>query len=169
MKWITHKTAALGAAWCLGFPLPAVVAALAGAILPDLLDMWLARLLVFRQAAFNRLHRGITHWFGWWLAMLIPFVLRMGRAEPLPDPVWLVAGLGLGGLSHVLLDMCTMSGVPVAPWTRNPRVALKWCSTGSLREYVFLACMLIAFAFLARERLAELLVAAKSTWAALVL
>ena len=67
------------------------------------------------------------------LARLVP-----GQTEL---PV-LLAGLGLGGMAHVLLDMCTPSGVPLMPFSRTPRFSLNLCRTGSLGEYVFLAVAL---------------------------
>ena len=50
-------------------------------------------------------------------------------------------GLGFGGLSHVLLDMLTPSGVPLTPFSRQNKLSFKLCSTGSLGEYCFLACV----------------------------
>lgn len=148
MKWITHECVAVGLAAALGLPLPALAGVAAGSVMPDALDQGMARALVFRQAAFNRIHRGITHWFGWWLALMLPVLLR-GTVDPgLPHEALFLFGLGFGGLAHVALDMCTMYGVPVAPWSRQRRVALKLCATGSLREYLFLAAFLIVMGLL---------------------
>lgn len=142
MKWMTHQTAAVGTALLLHLPLEGVLAACLGAVLPDMLDQQAARLSRNPQRAFNRLHRGATHWFGWWLALFL-------GASLLPvSPHWraVALGLGFGGLSHVLLDMLTPSGVPLQPFSRQHKFSLKLCSTGSLGEYVFLAGMVILFA-----------------------
>lgn len=39
------------------------------------------------------------------------------------------------------LDMLTPSGVPLTPFSRQNKISLKLCSTGSLGEYCFLACV----------------------------
>lgn len=153
MKWITHQCVGLGCAAALGLPLPALAGVAAGTILPDVLDQGMARVLIFRQAAFNRIHRGATHWFGWWLGLMLPVLAGGTAASVLPFDALLLHGLGFGGLSHVLLDMATVYGVPVAPWSKKRRIAFKLCATGSLREYLFLAAFVAAMVFLFGERL----------------
>ena len=141
MRWPTHQAAALGLALLCHLPAPGLAAAMCGAIVPDVLDQKLAGLAPgkrLKQKMFNKIHRSTTHWFGWWLALLV-------LAPRLPLPQWqhvLVVGLALGALSHVVLDMLTPHGVPLLPVTRRLKVAVPLCSTGSLREYLFLgACM----------------------------
>ena len=142
MKWITHQTAAVAAALALHLPLEGVAAACVGAVLPDVLDQRVAGLAggkKTRQKVFNAIHRGTTHWFGWWLALLLAALVASAPALP---PAWrgVPPGLGLGGLSHVLLDMLTPAGVPLLPFSRKSRISLHLCATGSLGEYCFLAC-----------------------------
>ena len=106
MKWITHQAVAVGAAFSLGLPAAGVGAAWAGAVLPDVLDQKRAALARDRRRAFNRIHRGTTHWFGWWLA-----VWALGMSGALPEAAaYTAAGLGFGALSHVALDVCTTAG-----------------------------------------------------------
>lgn len=137
MKWITHQTGAVVCGLALSLPLAGLAGAAMGAILPDLIDQTrsAAAPAKKRQQTFNRLHRGSSHWFGWWLAL---FLLLL--ALPLP-PLARDAGAGLflGGLVHVGMDLLTPRGVPVLPFWRKARLALPVCSTGSLREYLFLA------------------------------
>lgn len=149
MKWITHQTVAACSALAAGMSGPAALAAWAGAVLPDALDHRMAALARNRQRAFNQIHRGPTHWFGWWLALWL-FGLM-----PLLPPEWrpLVAGFGFGAFSHVVLDMCTYSGVPLTPFSRKRKVSLKLCATGSVGEYAFLAVCLVIFWFLAKDDL----------------
>ena len=95
MKWITHQTGAVAAGLALQMPLLAVGAAFAGAILPDVLDQSISRMgrnKKQRQKIFNRIHRGNSHWFGWWLGLFI-----VSAAAPL-SPVCkaLCAGLAMG-------------------------------------------------------------------------
>ena len=147
MRWPTHQAAALGLALLCHLPVPGLVAAVAGGIVPDVLDQKLARLAPgkrLRQKVFNKIHRSTTHWFGWWLALLVlalqapaSLVDMAGPLAPVMRPVAL--GLALGALSHVLLDMLTPHGVPLLPVTRRLKVAVPLCSTGSWREYLVLA------------------------------
>ena len=137
MKWITHQTAGVGAALALHLPLEGVVAACLGAILPDKLDQAIAKRSRNPQRTFNQIHRGTTHWFGWWVAILLV------ACSHLVPPHWQPAllGIGLGGISHVVLDMLTPSG----------------CSTGSVGEYVFLGVMLVLLGFLLGPEMKELI------------
>ena len=162
MKWITHEAVAVGVAWLLGMPLTGLAGVFAGSILPDVLDQGAARLLVFRQLAFNKLHRGPTHWFGWWLALFVAVFLQTGCSFSAGESMTLFAlGLGFGALAHVVLDMCTQTGVPVAPWSKKNMMSLKLCATGSLAEYAFLATFVLVFSVVAREDLMRLLAEAK--------
>ena len=145
MKWITHQVVGAGAALLAGLPPLAVGAAWMGSIAPDVIDQKIAGLFPNERKAFYKIHRRTTHWLGWWLAIWIAAFAAPGLARLVPGltelPV-LLAGLGLGGMAPVLLDMCTPSGVPLMPFSRTPRFSLNLCRTGSLGEYVFLAVAL---------------------------
>ena len=155
MKWVTHQTVGAGMAYVMGLPLLAVGAAWFGSIAPDVLDQKLAKLVPGdRKTAFYKVHRRTTHWLGWWIAIWIAAfaVPDLDKAiEGLPELPLLVAGLGFGGVSHILLDMCTPSGVPLKPFSYSPRFSLKLCKTGSLGEYLFLAASVALMAFLKYE------------------
>ena len=155
MKWITHQAAAVGAALALHLPPAGVAEACAGAVLPDVLDQKLAGLARTprgRQKIFNRIHRGATHWFGWWLALFLA-ALVLGL-PPLQRAV--LTGLGFGGLSHVVLDMLTPHGVPLQPFSRKGRFSLRLCATGSVGEYCFLAAIALAVWFFMGHDLLQL-------------
>ena len=126
MKWITHQTAGVGAALALHLPLEGVVAACLGAILPDKLDQAIAKRSRNPQRTFNQIHRGTTHWFGWWVAILLV------ACSHLVPPHWQPAllGIGLGGISHVVLDMLTPSGIPLHPFSRKNKLSFKVCLSG---------------------------------------
>lgn len=157
MKWISHEAVALGVGWLLGMSPEALAGVLVGSVLPDAIDQGAARLLVFRQLAFKRLHRGPSHWFGWWLALFLGAYLQTGSFSSGETAALFALGLGFGSLAHVLLDMCTEMGVPLAPWTKKNMISLKLCATGSLREYAFLAAFLLAFALIAQEDIGKLM------------
>ncbi len=159
MKWITHSTVAVGLAMTLGLPTSglggvALSGVALGSVLPDMIDHGISRLTPNPQKTFNAIHRGATHWFGWYVAMLIFLGLcanyprSMGAYYMNFKLLYFVGGLGFGGLMHVLLDMCTPSGVPIFPFTKQKRVSLKLFSTGSVQEYLFLALTLGLFAAL---------------------
>lgn len=142
MKWITHQTAALLGAASLGAPWASFILLVPGAILPDLIDLRLARLGRggrHKQKVFNKVHRGASHWFGWWLGLLF-----LTLCLPLPSLVRdILAGLALGAFSHVLMDMLTPKGVPLLPFSRWIFLSTPVCTTGTFGERVFLHILVI--------------------------
>ena len=153
MKWMTHQAAAVGMALVLHLPVEGVLASCFGAVLPDMLDQRVSRMTRNPQRTFNRIHRGVTHWFGWWLALFL-----VAGLLPLP-PHWraVVLGVGFGALSHIVLDMLNPTGVPLHPFSRKNRFSLRLCSTGSVGEYVFLGVMLVLLGFLLGPEMKELI------------
>lgn len=156
MKWITHQTGAAAAGFALQMPLCAVAAAFVGAVLPDMLDQAASRLgrtRKQRQKIFNRVHRGNSHWFGWWLALFVA-----SAAAPLPPFVKAIcAGFFMGATSHVLLDMLTTQGVPLLPFSHKNRFSLGLCPTGKAGEYLFLLTLvLVAGIFMGQDILAQI-------------
>lgn len=180
MKWFTHQSIAVAAALALHMPPVGVAGVILGSVLPDVVDQRLARLTPNPQKTFNRIHRGASHWFGWYVALLLTALLwplagdmtglLRGMHLPFLEKILghtavqfpsqlpsLLAGLGFGALLHVALDMLTPSGVPLTPFSRRRKLSLKLCSTGSLGEYVFLAVGLGAIALLGHDRLPEIM------------
>lgn len=152
MKWITHQTGAILLATGLQLPWVGVAAAAAGAILPDVVDQRISGLGATRkqkQKIFNRIHRGNSHWFGWWLALALAALFA--PLQPLVRD--LMAGLAFGSLSHVLLDMMTTRGVPLLPFTVKNKFSLHLCSTGKLSEYIFLAAMFVCGVYFYKEEI----------------
>lgn len=142
MTWPTHQAGALIAALGLQLPLTALGASIFGAILPDVIDQTVSRAGLSkkgRQKIFNRIHRGHSHWFGWWL---IIFLILL--CYPLP-PVMrdILAGIALGALSHITLDFLTPRGVPLIPFRSGFNVAIPLCSTGKIGEYIFLFFLIL--------------------------
>ena len=179
MKWFTHQAIAVAGALALGMPPVGVGGVVLGSVLPDVIDQRLAKLTPHPQKTFNRIHRGASHWFGWYaalmlLALVVPVSAHIslnevahalglsaatarhlaGTSSALLPP--LLAGIGFGALMHVVLDMLTPSGVPLTPFSRQNKLSLKLCSTGSLGEYLFLAVGLGLLALLAGQRWPEM-------------
>ncbi len=154
MRWFTHKSVTLAGAVWLGASVPALLGALVGSILPDCLDRFLAG---GDRERFWRVHRGFTHWGGWYvllifavpyvssalapdlLSSLFPGVGLAGRGAPAVQAgADVLLGIGFGALFHVILDALNPSGVPLLPWRRRPRLSLNLVATGSWREVAFL-------------------------------
>ncbi len=153
MKWITHESVAVGTAMVLGLPTSglggvALAGVALGAVLPDMVDMGVSRMTPNPEKTFKAIHRGVTHWFGWYVGMLLFVALcaeyprSMGAYYMNLKGIYFLGGLGFGGLFHVFLDMCTPSGVPLLPFNSKKRFSFKLFSTGSVQEYVFLALVL---------------------------
>lgn len=152
MKWITHQTGAVAACLALEMPVMVIGAAWAGSTIPDLLDQAISRLgptRKSRQKIFNKIHRGNSHWFGWWLGLF--FCGFLPQWPPYAGAI--CSGVALGALSHVFMDMLTTRGVPLMPFTARGRLSLGLCSTGTWREYVFLGMILAVSAYFFGPRL----------------
>lgn len=160
MKWFTHQTVAVAAAIALHMPPAGIAAVFAGAVLPDVIDFKLAGKGPQRQRNFNKIHRGISHWFGWYVLLLLCAMLL-----PLaPRETDLALGMAFGALTHIALDMLTPSGVPLIPPVPmvgsakgSGRISLNLCSTGSIQEYIFLVVTMAFFWLLAGDRMLQTL------------
>lgn len=121
MRWFTHKSVALAAALSAGASLPLLAGAALGSILPDAADMAIAGR---NRSLFQRIHRGTTHWAGWYLLLLVgaQFWLTPSVATDLAGAVrsWLprrLPGLppdllhGLHSLDPALLVADALTGI----------------------------------------------------------
>ena len=83
-------------------------------------------------------HRTLTHWWPWWVALTAWSWLHVAQ-------VWPVAllGLGLGAISHLLLDWPNPTGIPLLhPWARH---SLRWWRSGEHEVFILLALFAVAF------------------------
>ncbi|MCL1985049.1 MAG: metal-dependent hydrolase [Betaproteobacteria bacterium] len=139
MKWVTHQAGALAVAlWFKAEPLMSAGMVL-GAVLPDLIEQGISRR---DRRLFLAIHRGFFHWFGLYAAGLAV----MACLRPAAPAGVVAAGLLLGALSHIALDALNPGGVPALPLRDRPRLRLPLLSTGSLREWIFLAGLLALIA-----------------------
>ena len=163
MKWFTHK--AVAGALAAGAHPAALFAVMVGSVLPDMVDTAMAR---GDKKVWRRIHRQTSHWFGWYLIIivlgfLIPtqrIVLDLLRATHItfpgvsPAALAQVSGIGndllvwvgIGGLIHVLLDALTPMRVPLYPFGGSKRFGINLVSTGTWRETIFLFAALGAIA-----------------------
>lgn len=102
MKWLNHGL--IAGSICAVISPPHVPICIAGATAPD----WLEYL--FKLSGKHIKHRGVTHIFTHWLIAAIACTL-----------VWDYQGIGMafawGGVSHILTDAMTVSGVPFSPYS----------------------------------------------------
>ena len=164
MTWKSHCIANGAVAWALTGRPEVAFAAMVTATLPDQLEALLP---------FGR-HRGASHWLAVWLGVMLiaPAYARQAWSTRVAHSFghvlrgWpagglfagaVVFGLALGPFLHVLLDGCSDSGVPVAPFSRQ-MLKLGLYRTRSYRwrwdpsEWLFLALLVAGCAALWRIR-----------------
>lgn len=136
MKWINHLAIA-GATTAVVSP-PLVPVALLGSTAPDWLE-WVIKSLT----GHNVKHRGVTHYvLGW--------IIGLAFALLLWDFKGILAAFFWGGLTHVLADSLTVSGVPFAPHSdRRFHLFGGRLRTGDAGEYAIAwgivgVCMVVA-------------------------
>ncbi len=156
MKWITHKSIALASGVMLGFSPATLVGVFVGSILPDIIDLGVARMTPCPEKTFKRIHRGFSHWYGTYLlAGILCFSALQGMnifeewGFFSSKELYFSWGFGLsyGALMHIILDMCTPSGVPLLPFVSQKRFSLNLFATGSIQEYAFLLLAMVGFAY----------------------
>lgn len=156
MKWVTHQIGAVLGALVLDMPWPGIAAAGIGSIFPDIIDQKISGFGANRkkrQKLFNQIHRGSSHWIGWWLFLFLIFI-------SLPMPAFArdtAAGFAFGAMSHVMLDMLTPQGVPVWPFSRHGKLSVPLCATGKAGEYIFLLVMLACGLFWFQDAIISIL------------
>lgn len=165
MKWFTHKAVAVAGALAAGAHPGALFAVLVGSVLPDAMDTAMSR---GDQKVWRRIHRQTSHWFGWYLIIILlgfllptqqivldllraanitfPGVSRAALAEVSGIGNDLIVWVGIGGLIHILLDALTPMRVPLYPFGGSRRIGIDLVSTGTWRETVFLLVALGAIA-----------------------
>ncbi len=128
MTWITHTTFAYFTSSMLGLSPFAVL----GSTAPD----WTEDLFGVKE------HRGLTHHITlWFTAFVIVLTLYLATHHPL---LYHLLSFTYGGLTHLLLDSLTVSGVPLGAYNMRIRIT-GLIRTGQLSEWIFLTCLLIIF------------------------
>ncbi len=130
MKWLNHVL--IAGACCAVISPPHVAACVVGATAPD----WLEYTLKFTRKPVK--HRGPTHVFTHWLifALAVTFVW---------DYHGLLTAFAWGGISHILTDAMTVSGVPFSPYSdRRFHLFGGRFRTGDPIEYAIAGAVVIA-------------------------
>ena len=137
-----------GAAWLVAAPhlgLPALDPvllglALGGSLLPDAdhPGSWVGRRLRPMSGVLARLggHRGATH-----SLLAVAGCVALLRSGAMP--IWFVAPLVVGYLSHLAADLLTRGGLRLA-WPAPGVVAVPLCRTGGAMEPVVVMCVVAA-------------------------
>ena len=126
MKWFTHKAVAVAGALAAGAHPAALFAVMIGSVLPDMVDTAMAR---GDKKVWRRIHRQTSHWFGWYLVIiilgfLIPtqrIVLDLLRATHItfpgvsPSALAQVSGIGNDLLVWVGIGGSTSCWMPSRP------------------------------------------------------
>jgi inner membrane protein len=136
MKWVNHVAIA-GATTAVWRP-ELVPLAVLGSTAPDWME-WAYKWTTGRHIK----HRGATHYVTSWL-------FGLGFGLWVWDWHFALSAFAAGGLSHVLCDACTASGVPLSGWSdRRFHLFGGRLKTGQMGEYwvagaVVLACIGVA-------------------------
>lgn len=124
MRLINHMITGAVAALVLGFSWKEIPLVVVGTQLPDTVET----LFVLRFRVLP--HRGSSHAVLLWVALLILALvvspIHLGGAVFRP---WVIV---VGALIHVFFDAFSMTGVPVFPLRKKPRIAFKLYRTGDV-------------------------------------
>ena len=133
MKLISHKAIGISSALLFNFDIKGVVAAAAGAILPDVIDMTISGK---NKWLWRKLHRTISHWWALWVAVICASLMIDMGSDYVNSTVFCLA---IGALTHLACDLLTPMGLPLFNPFKQKAVSLNIFPTGSLREYLFAA------------------------------
>lgn len=130
MTWITHSFFAGATSYILGLP---VAPAMLGSTAPD----WSEDMFGVKE------HRGITHYLAYWLiAFLFSIAVYFAFKN---DFLLYIVSFIYGGITHLVLDALTISGVPLGVGRVRVRIG-GLIRTGKISEWVFFFVLVIAFA-----------------------
>ena len=149
MKGYTHIAGGLVFGLLFNVPGYALPLTVIGSTFPDI-DLEISTLIPEKGKKKSLLttHRGFTHHP---LIVLFLFLLWLYLESNFPQYhfYWqFVYGFWVGYLSHLVLDMLTPLGIPIA-FTYHPRLKIPLMKTGSLGERFFLILLVISFVGLA--------------------
>jgi membrane-bound metal-dependent hydrolase YbcI (DUF457 family) len=139
MTWKSHTAVTAAIVYtATGNPV-LTAAATAGSVLPDRIEFILPWLK----------HRGNSHTLILWALLTLNLAAVASLHQ---NPVWIpLAGLALGGLLHVLEDMCSVTGVPLwplIPGLPKAQVRVPIYKTGTISEFLTTAIILVICAFI---------------------
>jgi len=132
MTWITHTAFAFFSSSLLGLN---TYLAVVGSTAPD----WFEDLFGIRE------HRGVSHYLTLWFgAFLLSLILLSISNDLIHSFGFYLLSFVFGGLTHLLLDALTVSGVPLGAYRTRIRIG-GLIRTGKLSEWVFLSFLVLVF------------------------
>jgi len=140
MKWQNHKIVTAGVIYSLTGGMVAALAAMAGSVLPDVLE--------FRGLI---RHRTITHSLWGWLAICLGVWFSFNRSGSSSITLYLIFFLAAGAVMHICEDALSIGGIPLkTPFGQS--IGLKIYKTGTISEEVTVVGLIVIFATIAWVR-----------------
>lgn len=137
MTWKSHTAVTAAATYALTLDPIFAAAASIGAVLPDRIEFILPWLK----------HRGNSHALALWIVLIALIALANGLssqlevgAKDLNQITYYVFAVAVGGIFHILEDMCSVSGIPLlptflTPGQKPPTIKVPLYKTGNISEY----------------------------------
>lgn len=124
MTWISHKILSASLVFTATKDASAIIPTMIGSIFPDLIEY-------FMPGGWRKNHRGISHWFVVYIALLIIALLVGSR---------ILTYFFIGCILHIVQDM--ISGT--VPLLSNNRMGVKLIRNGYIGEYLITVFVVIA-------------------------
>jgi membrane-bound metal-dependent hydrolase YbcI (DUF457 family) len=144
MTWKSHTAVTAAVTYAVTLDPTFAAAASVGAVLPDRIEFILPWLK----------HRGNSHALALWIVLITIIALayifsdQVGAgAEELGQTTYYLFAVAIGGLLHILEDMCSVSGIPLLPTFLTPKekpptLKVPLYKTGHISEYVVAGILL---------------------------
>jgi membrane-bound metal-dependent hydrolase YbcI (DUF457 family) len=138
MTWKSHTAVTAGITYAITLDPIFAAAASVGAVLPDRIEFILPWLK----------HRGNSHALALWVVLVALIALANGlssqfgpSAEEINQITYYAFAVAIGGILHILEDMCSVSGIPllptfITPGQKPPTLKVPLYKTGTISEYI---------------------------------
>ena len=144
MTWVSHTAVTGAVTYAITLDPKFAAAAALGAVLPDKVEF----MLPFTK------HRGNSHAIAIWVGLIAIAAMATGVAwtPEIQTGAYYAFAVFIGGLCHVLEDMCSVSGVPILPTLpglpKGPVAKIPLYKTGSISEFIVAGVILAGCATL---------------------
>jgi membrane-bound metal-dependent hydrolase YbcI (DUF457 family) len=148
MTWKSHTAVTAAITYAVTLDPIFAAAASVGAVLPDRIEFILPWLK----------HRGNSHALALWIVLITILALANGLsgqigagAQEVYQMTYYLFAVAIGGLLHILEDMCSVSGIPLlptflTPTQKPPTLKVPLYKTGHLSEYIVAGVILLVSA-----------------------
>lgn len=145
MTWKSHTAVTAAVTYAITLDTTFTAAACVGAVLPDRIEFILPGLK----------HRGNSHALTLWIG-LVALIALVNAFSPQIIGDWgqityYLFAVAIGGVCHILEDMCSASGIPLlptfmTPGQKPPTLKVPLYKTGTISEFVVTITLLSIFA-----------------------